>query len=227
MLIAINTIAIGKIAPLGAQAVSSGIMKKPVPGPWTVTTQGISGDAQGDTLRHGGLEKAIHHYPYEHYEAWRRDNPSLGITLSQPSSFGENFSTLGITEDEICVGDVFQVGTAVIQVSQGRQPCWKLNLRFDCDDMAYRVQTTGRTGWYYRVKAPGQIAPGDLLKLVQRPHPLWSIARLISVLYQRTGQSEELAEMVKIDELSKSWRDLAARRLSSGTVENWSSRLVG
>lgn len=216
----VDALYIGELAPLGPRKVPSGIDKRPVGGPQAVTRLGLAGDHQGDTRHHGGPEKALHHYPRDHYTAWLDD----GIAATAPS-FGENISTLGMTEADICIGDIYRLGGSLLQVSQGRQPCWRLNARFGRDDMAYRVQKSGRTGWYYRVLEEGTAKPGDPLVLQQRPQPQWPLARIIGLLYTSTLDMEALAALAGLPELTVSWRELAQRRIATRTVESWDRRL--
>lgn len=216
----------GKVAPLGDRGHLSGIAKQRTPGPWQIGRLGLLGDAQADSKTHGGPEKAIHHYPRDHYGEWRKEM-GLHPLLDQPGAFGENFSTTGWTEETVHVGDVVRLGSALLQVSQGRQPCWKLNVRFGRDDVAYRTQSTGRTGWYYRVLEDGEVAPGDCLALVERPQPDWPLARLITLLYRDKDRSADLEKMAELPELAQGWRTLAARRLATRTIEDWTPRLMG
>lgn len=226
--LAIDTLyAARSLASLGPKAAPSGIFKQAAPRPWRISRHGLEGDSQGDLRHHGGPEKALHHYPRDHYAAWTRDEPSLANALAAPPAFGENLSTIGVTEEGVCIGDVFVAGGALLQVSQGRQPCWKLNVRFERSDMARRVQETGRTGWYYRVLREGVIAPGDRLECVERPRPEWPLSRLNGLLYRRTLDLDALAAMAELRELAPSWRELAARRLRTCAVEDWSARLDG
>lgn len=218
--VVIDTLFIGKLAPLGPRSVPSGIAKNKVTGPQHVTLTGLEGDQQGDTRHHGGPEKAVHHYPREHYSAWLGD----GLVADAPG-FGENISTQGMTETDICIGDIYRLGTAMLQVSQGRQPCWRLNARFGRPDMAYLVQKTARTGWYYRVLEEGEIAAGDPFLLQRRPQPEWPLSRVIDLLYTRTLDMDALQELAGLPELATSWRDLAARRITTRTVEDWDRRL--
>jgi MOSC domain-containing protein YiiM len=185
-----------------------------------ITRLGLHGDHQGDTRHHGGPEKALHHYPRDHYPAWAAD----GVAADAPA-FGENISTLGMTEADICIGDVYRLGTALLQVSQGRQPCWRLNARFERPDMAYLVQKSGRTGWYYRVLKEGNAQTGDSLHLEDRPQPHWPLARVIDLLYTHTMDVDALQNLADLPELALSWRELAARRIATRTVEDWSRRL--
>ncbi|MBP2312202.1 MOSC domain-containing protein [Azospirillum soli] len=223
----IRTVLVGKAAPFGPPGRTSAIAKTPVDGPRKVGPEGFLEDEQADRRVHGGPEKAIHHYPLDHHPAWRDDLGGDVPFLGQPGAFGENLSTLGLTEADVCVGDVFRAGSAVLQVTQGRQPCWKLNHRFGVPDMAKRVQTTGRTGWYYRVLEPGEIGAGDTLSLIERPHSDWSLTRLLHVLYVDTLNREALAQMAALPVLAQAWRTLAERRLERGAVEDWNGRLKG
>jgi MOSC domain-containing protein YiiM len=168
---------IGGVRPLGKRAAPSGIAKAPVMAPVLLRRVGFQGDEQGDTVRHGGPEKAVHHYPFEHYAPWKSEFGPLAL-LDQPGAFGENVSTTGLTEADVAIGDIFRLGHALVQVSQGRQPCWKLNERFADIRMARRVQVTGRTGWYYRVLEEGIVSPGDGLTLVERTNDYWTINRV-------------------------------------------------
>jgi MOSC domain-containing protein YiiM len=202
----------------------SAIRKEPLVPPWRIEAEGLVGDRQADRRYHGGVEKALHHYPREHYDAWRADVPELAQEW-RPAAFGENISTLGLTEAEVCVGDVFALGGARLQVSQGRQPCLTLNYRFGRRDMAWRTQESGRCGWYYRVLQAGAARPGDSLRLIERPQPDWPLARLFALLYARVRAFDELAEMAALPELAPNWRDLARRRINTGKVENWARRL--
>ena len=219
----IDQLLIGPVRPLGLRGAPSGIDKRAAGRLW-LGRAGFAGDAQGDTRHHGGPDKAVHHYAFDHYGFWhgaigRRD------VLARPGAFGENISTVGLDERTVAIGDTFRVGGALIQVSQGRQPCWKLNLRFAVPDMARRVQESGRTGWYYRVLEQGFVEPGDDLVLVDRLTPDWTIERLWRVLYVDVLNREELSAMAALAHLPESWRGYADRRLATAEVEDWSSRL--
>lgn len=214
----------GTIQPLGAKGHSSGIAKTPAEGPWQITRVGLLGDAQADLKNHGGPEKAVHHYPREHYDVWRSELGEHAL-LDGPGAFGENISTAGWTEHSVHIGDIVRFGSALLQVSQGRQPCWKLNVRFGRDDVAYRTQSSGRTGWYYRVLKEGTAEPGDQFILTERPRPEWPLSRLLTLLYRDKERYGELQEMAEIPELATGWQALAARRVQGRTTEDWTSRL--
>ena len=227
MEVVIGAILAGPVAPLGKAGAPSAIAKTPVAGPVAVGRLGLSGDAQADRRFHGGPEKAVHHYALDHAPAWRAELPGAPDLLERPGAFGENVSSFGLTEAEVCVGDLWRAGSALLQVSQARQPCFKLNLRFSVPDMARRVQASGRTGWYYRVIEEGVVAAGDRLTLVERPHPDWPLSRLLHHVYVDRLDGAALAAIAALPELSENWRALAARRLASGAVEDWSRRLNG
>lgn len=220
------TLLTGRAAPLGDQGQLSGIVKTPVLGALPLGPEGFLGDEQADRRVHGGPEKAVHYYPQEHYPLWRQDLGDLPV-LEAWGAFGENISARGLTEADVSVGDIFTLGSALVQVSQGRQPCWKLNKRFDQPDMARRVQGTGRTGWYFRVLQAGQVAPGDQLKLIDRIAPEWTLQRIWHVLYIDRMNLSELSAIAKLDVLADGWRRHAARRVESGMVEDWTKRLEG
>ncbi|CAO4183366.1 MOSC domain-containing protein [Methylorubrum populi] len=225
MRIALQAVLTGRIAPLGDGGTTSAIDKEAREGPVALGRLGFAGDEQADPRFHGGPEKAVHHYALDHAAAWRAELPGLPDLVERPGAFGENLSSLGLTEREVCIGDLWRAGSALLQVSQARQPCFKLNLRFGVPDMARRVQGSGRTGWYYRVIEPGNVAAGDALELVERPHPDWPLSRLLHHIYVDRLDAAALRAIAALSPLSESWRALAARRLASGAVEDWSRRL--
>ncbi|PPJ42670.1 MULTISPECIES: MOSC domain-containing protein [unclassified Pseudoxanthomonas] len=221
----IEDVLVGRAVPFTRAGSVSAIAKASVRGPQRVTTLGLAADEQGDLRVHGGPDKAIHHYPHDHYTPWREDVGPHPL-LAKAGAFGENISTTGLTEADVCLGDRFRLGSALVEVSQSRQPCWKLSDRFEITDMARRVQDTGRTGWYYRVIEPGQVQQGDAIVLEARPHPAWPLSRFIDLLYQRAIEVDVLREVLALP-LVPSWRTLFERRLERGAVENWQKRLIG
>ncbi len=204
----------------------SAIDKQPVP-PQAVyiNALGIEGDEQGDLRVHGGVDKALHLYPWEHYATWQAQLGAHAL-LQRVGAFGENFTTQGLTEQDVCIGDILQVGQVRLQVTQARQPCWKLNDRFAIADMAWQMQQQLLTGWYMRVLQTGWMRNGDSLVLVARPHADWSLHRLLQVLYQQPLNNELLLQMQALP-LTASWQRLIARRLQQQSVEDWQARLTG
>lgn len=233
----------GKAVALG-EGVVSGIAKQAVDVPLWLAADGLHGDEQGDRQYHGGPEKALHHYALEHYPHWQA---AFGAVppLRGPGAFGENIATRGMTERSVHVGDVYRIGTALVQVSQGRQPCWKLNLRFGHPQAARAVQDSGLTGWYYRVLRPGWIATGDLLELQERPLPDWPLARLTAALFllpprdaagvppgepaepgmPDAARRAEWQAAAALAPLAEGWRANFRQRLERGAVEDWGRRL--
>ncbi|HEY9055845.1 MAG TPA: MOSC domain-containing protein [Aurantimonas sp.] len=223
--IVVSGVLVGTLAPLGRRQVPSGIVKQRTGSAVDILRAGLVGDEQGNKKNHGGPEKAIHHYPFDHYAAWRADAPALAPRLAAVGAFGENISTSGMTETDVCIGDVYRLGTALVQISQGRQPCWRLNERFGDPEMAKRVQESGRTGWYYRVLEEGRVVVGDTISLLDRPAESWTLARIIRLLYRDTLNAVDLEELAALPQLAEGWRALARRRLDRQAVEDWSARL--
>lgn len=225
MKLQVEAVLLGRLKPLGRQGVPSGIDKQPVEESVEIGPEGLFGDHQGDRKNHGGPEKAIHHYPRDHYDWWQEHYSDLTPPLDRAGRFGENISTRGLDEAGVCIGDIFCLGTAVVQVSQGRQPCWRLNARFNEKVMARRVQESARTGWYYRVLESGKVAPGDSLELLERLAENWNLQRVLHVLYRDMLNREALSELAELPVLADSWRNLVRRRLEKAEVEDWTARL--
>jgi MOSC domain-containing protein YiiM len=195
----------GKALPF-RDDVPSAIGKVPVQGRVGVGPVGLSGDEQADLTVHGGTDKAIHHYPHDHYAWW---DEALGgsALLEAPGAFGENVASDGLTEEQVCIGDRWRLGTALVEVSQGRQPCWKLDHRFGGAPVMARMVKSRRCGWYYRVIEEGEVSAGDTLDLVDRPFPDWSVARVFGLLiggdHKRDRDSLEALGTVGV--LAQSW----------------------
>jgi MOSC domain-containing protein YiiM len=220
----VASVLIGKKRPY-AQNTISAINKQSQSTRQQITELGILGDEQGDPIFHGGVEKAIHIYPSEHYEYWREE---LGIKpiFQSAGAFGENISSVGLTESDICINDVILIGTTLLQVSQGRMPCWKLNVRCEEPEMALKLQETLKTGWYFRVLKEGDIGIGDDIVLQMRSYPNWSLSRIMKIIYDGSLNSVVLKEMIELP-LVDSWNKLITKRIELGEVENWDHRLYG
>lgn len=215
----------GRTSPLGDKGHVSAIDKQPTHELVLVGPEGLEGDEQADRRHHGGRDKALHAYPLTHYPTWAAELPQQADRFV-PGGFGENLVVDGVTERDLCLGDRFQIGLVLVELSQSRQPCWKLNLRFNRSDMARRVQSTGRTGWYFRVLRTGEIGAGCTAELVDRPNPDWSLTRVANLLYQSTNDSEALAEFAMLPDLPDRWRRLVERRIHSRHTEDWLHRLI-
>jgi MOSC domain-containing protein YiiM len=200
----IDMVRIGGIAPLGPDAVPSGFRKSPVAGPVVARRLGLDGDAQADLSVHGGPDKAVYAYATRHYPAWAADHPENAAALV-PGSMGENLCITGLDENSVHIGDILRHGGAVLQVTQPRQPCFKLALAFGNPRMVRTMTRTGRSGWYFRVFEDGPIAAADAVELIERPNPGWPVTRFNAML--RAPVSPGLAaELAALPGLADSWR---------------------
>ncbi len=190
----------------------SAIFKSPAGGPVKVGPLGLAGDEQGDKAHHGGVDMAIHHYPRDHYAAWQEELDGHDL-LAAPGAFGENISTSGLTEKGLGIGDRLRLGSALVEVSQGRQPCWKIDHKFQRKGITARVVETARCGWYYRVLEPGEVSEGDTLELVERGEGGWTVERVFRLLFSggHKSEPEALRELAGLKPLCEEWRDRAAR----------------
>jgi MOSC domain-containing protein YiiM len=202
----------GKVAPLGPEGVPSGFVKQARAGTVPVGMEGLDGDAQADLSVHGGPEKAVYGYGADHYPGWAAEHPEHAGQFA-PGSMGENLAITGMTETDICVGDIHRIGSALLQVCQPRQPCFKLALRFDDPHMVRAMVQNMRSGWYYRVLETGALRAGDAVKLEARPHPDFPFARLVEIVYRRQPTRDELAQMAGLEGLARQWRVKAKQAL--------------
>ena len=188
----------------------SGFYKEPVSGPVWLGQTNLVGDGQADLKNHGGPDKAILAYAAAHYPRWRAElrKPALPF-----GGFGENFTVEGLSEESACIGDVFEVGGAVIQVSQPRRPCRNIARRWQRANLPTLVDRTGRTGWYHRVIREGAVEAGQPMKLLERPNPAWTVARATSAMRGYSNGAEEARELARLAELSASWKETLSRVL--------------
>lgn len=203
---------------------TTGFFKKPVPGPIWLGRSNLEGDGQADLQNHGGPEKAVNAYPIEHYRVWEG---VLGVTELPYGAFGENFTIHGLVEKDVCIGDVFSIGDALVQISQPRQPCWKLARRWRVKDLALKVQETGRTGWYFRVLREGAVDPGATLVLTERPCPQWNVALANEIMHHRIRDMEAARSLRECQFLSARWRETLEKRIATGIVGDSTARLYG
>lgn len=211
----LSSVRMGRIAPLGPDSVPSGFVKQEAEGPVAVTLLGLDGDQQADMTVHGGPEKAVYGYAASHYPLWRAEQPKHAARMVD-GAMGENLTIAGLEESGICVGDVHAIGTALLQVCQPRQPCFKMALRFEDSRLPKAFVKSGRSGWYYRVLRTGMIARGDAVTLRDRPNPDFAFTRLIEIIYHGKVTEAELARMAVMDGLASQWREQARAQLQAG-----------
>ena len=203
---------------------TSAIFKEPVQGSVWMGKTGLAGDGQWDLEHHGGPEKAVFAYGFENYSYWQKE---LGISEITSGAMGENLVMEPITEDTISIGDTFQIGGAVIQVSQPRQPCWKPARRFKVKNLALLLQTTGRTGWYFRVLQEGFVEEGQTFTLVDRPSPQWTIRKCNQVIHAKPQDFEEIRELSQCEFLAPGMRATLAKRVELKETPDIRSRVFG
>lgn len=190
--------------------VRTSIFKAPVPGRVRITQLNLVGDQQSDLSVHGGIDKAVYAYPSEHYSFWRQE--LLGIDLPW-GGFGENFTTDGLLEEAVHIGDRFRVGSAEFVVTQPRMPCFKLGIRFSRTDIIKRFLQSGRSGFYFAVLKEGEVTAGDSMELLKRDEYGVTVADVVN-LYRRDATNQDLLRRVsELPSLPKSWRDYFRTRL--------------
>ena len=189
----------------GDEPWTSGIYKRPVSGRIALSSTNLAGDGQADLNVHGGPDKAVCVYSADHYPFWRDE---LRVLECGPGWFGENFSVEGQSEHDVAVGDIYRIGTALVQISQPRAPCWKLGRRWSRLDMPKLVLQSGRTGWYLRVLESGNVECGDTLTVADRPFARWTIDAVNAVAYSRGGtvNVDAARELAVCPALAESWR---------------------
>jgi MOSC domain-containing protein YiiM len=185
------------------RAFTSAIWKDPVAGPAWVGALGIHGDAVANRKVHGGPDQAVLMYAASHYPAWQLEwgRDDLG-----PGAFGENLSVEGLTEESACLGDVYRIGGARLQITKPREPCSTLARRHQVRDMIAIVQRNGRGGWYLRVLQEGEVEAGQPVELVNRPHPEWPVHAVARAMLERKADPERAARLARCPELAANWR---------------------
>jgi MOSC domain-containing protein YiiM len=193
--------------------VTTGIFKQPVDGRVALRQLNLDGDRQADLTVHGGQYKAVYCYPIEHYDHWKKELPGRELPTA---IFGENFTTEGLLEDSIHLGDQFSIGSAEVIVTQPRLPCYKLGVRFQSDDMVRRFLASGRTGFYFAVTHEGEVGAGDEIKVIARePNrvPVSEVTRLY--IAKRYGHEEvsSIQRASRVKALPESWKAYFQKRL--------------
>lgn len=220
---ALNGLYVGKVSE--CNGMSTAIKKLAVTQPVYISKTGIEGDECADQRHHGGVERALHQYPAEHYRYWRQKYSF--IREWQAPGMGENLSSYGMTEHNVYVGNRYQWGEAIIEVSQPRSPCFKLNKHRGVEKLSLAMQELSLCGWLFRVIQPGIASVNDDLVLLQRPKNAMTIAQVCAVFFGDPLNNEGLLKLKMQTRLSKSWMDKVDARLATRQVENWDFRLFG
>lgn len=207
----VDAVLAGKAVPIRGDEPSA-IGKTPVGGAVEITSTGLVGDEQADRVNHGGPEMAIHHYPRDHYAYWQTLKPDHP-KLTKVGSFGENIAVSGWLETDVCIGDRFTLGSAVVEISQGRKPCWKQAHILEWPEMVSLIVDSRRSGWYYRVIEPGEVQAGDELARIANPYPKWTVHRVFSLLIGGEAKNDRaaVAELAELPLLSPDWRGKAEK----------------
>lgn len=158
---------------------------------------------------------ALMHYASEHYDFWRRYYPALSDDVLRAGLFGENFSTVGMTERNVCLGDIFQLGTAQLQVSWGRAACQKMAACLQDENAPNIMQQQSRNGWFYRVLVPGEAAIGDTFTRLESPGHHWPLEKIQALIFNHEGSTKQLEELVQLPYLAAAWKTLLESRLGA------------
>ncbi|HEY6965342.1 MAG TPA: MOSC domain-containing protein [Erythrobacter sp.] len=206
----IEAVCTGTARPFNGAELSA-FAKRPQEGPVQIHAEGLAPDEQADRRVHGGPEMALHLYPLDHHDWWRGqigDHP----LLDEPGGFASNLAVRGLTEESVHIGDRFTCGTALIEVSRPRAPCWKIEHRFGHKGMVAQVLESGRCGWYFRVIETGEVQAGDSLERVAIGAADWSVARVFHALTAGKASQDELAQLAELPALSPYLREKAAAK---------------
>ena len=214
-LISLN-VARPRLAIYKGATINTGIFKKPVLGRIGLRSLNLDGDQQADLTVHGGPFKAVYAYPSEHYPYWRKELPDLDFPWGM---FGENFSTEGLLEDALHVGDRFKIGSSVVMVRQPRLPCYKLAAKFKRDDILKRFLLSGRSGFYFSVEQEGEVEAGDSFKPLDANESGVTIAEVVQLFVREKHNRGLLQRAIDTAELPQDWRDMFQERLGRPSAE--------
>ena len=204
-----------RLVVAGGKRYSTAINKQPVDGPVAITSEGLDGDRVADSKNHGGVDQAVCCYPIEHYD---EIGGRLGVELHIPA-FGENLTTEGLLETDVCIGDTYQIGDALIQVSLPRVPCVKLAGKHNQPALIQWIEETAYTGFYCRVVQPGRVECGSRIELQHRPHPGVTVEMVARARFRASTPTAVLERLSQLVELKQEWRERFARRATRSDKE--------
>ena len=193
--------------------VTTGIFKEPVDGRVGLRKLNLDGDRQADLTVHGGKDKAVYCYPLAHYGYWKKELPGRELP---PATFGENFTTDGLLEDSVHIGDHFSIGSAEVIVTQPRLPCYKLGIRFQSDDMVRRFMVSGRTGFYFAVTREGEVSAEDEIRAIARDPEAVPVSEITQLYIAKRYGDDEVASVrraLRVAALPESWKEYLRERL--------------
>jgi MOSC domain-containing protein YiiM len=194
--------------------VTTGIFKKPVSGPVIMRTLNLDGDGQADLTVHGGVSKAVYAYPSEHYDYWRAELPGVDLPWGM---FGENFTTEGLLEEAIYIGDKFRIGEAEVMVTEPRMPCYKLGIKFGRVDIIKRFLASRRTGFYFAVVREGMVGAGDAVELIGREQHEISVADITRLYAFEKDDLQSLRRAIEVEALPDNWKGYFQHQLDKQT----------
>jgi MOSC domain-containing protein YiiM len=192
------------------EPVSTGIFKEPVAGPVILRSLNLDGDRQADLSVHGGPSKAVYVYPSEHYDYWKQELPELDLPWGM---FGENFTTEGLSESELNIGDKFSIGSALVMVTEPRMPCYKLGLRFGRADIIKRFLISERTGFYLAVLQEGEVSPGNQFQLLEKDGGGVRVSDITRLYVRDKGNTALLRRAIAVKVLPEGWKTYFQQRL--------------
>jgi len=199
-----------RIVETNGGPVTTGIFKEPLAAPVMLRTLNLDGDRQADLSVHGGVSKAVYAYPVEHYEFWKKELPEMELPYGM---FGENFTTEGLLEDTVNVGDRFRVSEAELMVTEPRLPCYKLGIKFGRADIIRKFLQSRRTGFYFAVLKEGEVKAGDAIELISRDQNGIAISDIVRLYAFEKDDLATLRRAVKLEALSESWREHFQRQI--------------
>jgi MOSC domain-containing protein YiiM len=208
-LISVN-VGLPRVVMNNGEPVATGIFKDPVEGRVMLRTFNLDGDRQADLSVHGGRSKAVYVYPSEHYDYWKREFPEMKLPWGM---FGENFTSTGLFEPELNIGDKYSVGSAVVMVTEPRLPCYKLAIKFGRADIIKRFLASERTGFYLAVLQEGEVGVGDSIELVERNRESVRVTDIASLYTREKNNIGLLRRAVSVEVLPQSWKDYFQKRL--------------
>ena len=212
-LISVN-VGLPRVVTSNGEPVSTGIFKEPAAGRLMLRTLNLDGDRQADLSVHGGPSKAVYVYPSEHYDYWKHELPEMNLPWGM---FGENFTSAGLFESEVNIGDKFRVGSAIVMATQPRMPCYKLGIKFGRSDIVKRFLASGRTGFYFTVLQQGEVGAGDAIEIIETSKDSLKVSDITALYTSQKHNVELLGRAIEVAALPDSWKNYFRHQLAKQT----------